>query len=570
MLNRLLAGIRRRAAPDARDAAQQGNDWLTQFAGIESALQAGDLAAAGARLDALPVAAYSQAAAHRLAGRLHLARAESAAAAERFETALALDPQDLWALCALADLRMRAGDAAAAADFYSRAAQLDPALAGLQYNLALALAQAGRPADALEHALLARADAANLEAALLLLGRLHEEAGRWPQAQELYEAACRDRPGCAAFWAGLGRTARARADYAQMEQAFARGHALAPDAGFGLDVGLAQFHQHDYARACATFEACLASRPDWPEAGFSLANARLASGDFKRGWSDYRQRFRVPGRTWAAPAGAPWNGEPYPGATLIVDAEQGYGDTFLAARFLRQASMRGGRLVFRGRRPLLAVLEASALADAVVAAENTADADWHCYLMDLPGLLGIDSPDAAGAAPYLRAPAAAAKAWKRRLAGPGFKIGLVWSGLAAAPQNRQRMFDPAQLTGRLAAPDIRFFGLQLPAQGVAPCPAGAEDLSAELTDFGATAGVLANLDLLISADTSAAHLAGGMGVPVWIPLAAGADWRWRIGGRENPWYPSVRLFRQPVAMQWTEVFEAIAGELRLLRRSKAC
>jgi len=189
--------------------------------------------------------------------------------------------------------------------------------------------------------------------------------------------------------------------------------------------------------------------------------------------------------------------------------------------------------------------------------------------MDLPGLLSVDGADALGAQPYLHAPAAAVASWKRRLAGPGFKIGLVWSGLAAAPQNRYRMFDPAQLSDRLAAPDIRFFGLQLPAQGVAPCPQGVEDLSAELLEFGETAGVLANLDLLICADTSAAHLAGGMGVPVWIPLAATADWRWRIRDQENPWYPSARLFRQQVPMQWTEVFAAIARELQLLR-SRAC
>jgi tetratricopeptide (TPR) repeat protein len=562
MLKRLSERLLRRASPVARPAAGESEDLLQDYLYIDSALQGGDLAAAGSRLEALPVAAYAKAATHNLAGRLHLARGEAGAASACFEITLALDPKDLYALCALADLRMRAGYPGAAADLYARAAQLDSSAPGLQYNFALALAEAGRPEEALEHALLSRADGGNLEACMLLLGRLHEDAGRWPAAQELYQEACQSFPASAAAWAGRGRAARARADYAQAEQAFARAHDLTPDAGFGLDIGLAQYHQHDYGRACATLEACLASRPDWPEAGFSLANARLAQGDFERGWIDYRQRLRIPGRKWTEPAGKPWSGQRYDGATLIVDAEQGFGDAFMAVRFLRPASMRGGRLVFRGPRAVLPVLAASELADALLPAEDPVRADWHCYLMDLPGLLGVHGIDALGEEPYLRAPAAAAETWKRRLAGAGLKVGLVWSGLATAPQNRYRMFDPAHLIRELGAlPHVRLFGLQLPGRGIAPCPSGVEDLSGALADFGETAGVLANLDLLIAADTSTAHLAGGMGVPVWIPLSAAADWRWRICDRENPWYPSARLFRQSAPMQWGEVFASIAAEL---------
>ncbi len=570
MLKRLLSGLQRSKAT-ARDGAE--GDWPPRFAAIHSALERGELAQAAAGLDALPAAAFSLAAPHSLAGRLHLAKGERAAAAERFETALALDAQDLSALCGLARLHWEAGEAAAAAELYQCAARLAPALPGLQMNLALALERCARWDAALGHAELARSDRANLAGALQLLGRLHERAGSWQAAGELYREACAAFPADALLWAGQGRTARAQADYALAEQAFARADALAPDAGFALDIGLAQFHRHDYPAACASFERCLAARSDWPEAAFSLANAQLARGDLARGWAGYAARFRVPGRAWPEVAVAPWTGERLDGETLLVDAEQGYGDCFLAARFLRRAAARGGRLVLRVRRPALRLLAASGLTDAVVAADDAVAADRHCYLFDLPGILGIDSVDALAANAYLRAPEAARDEWKHRLAGAEFKIGLVWSGLASAPQNRYRMFDPQQLLAQLARlPGIRIFGLQLAGEGIAPCPQGVEDLSAALDDFGETAGILANLDLLISADTATAHLAGGMGVPVWVPLALGADWRWRIGNKENPWYESARLFRQTQPMRWDEVFAAIAAELMrsLADRKRPC
>ena len=151
-------------------------------------------------------------------------------------------------------------------------------------------------------------------------------------------------------------------------------------------------------------------------------------------------------------------------------------------------------------------------------------------------------------------------AGRGRLAGPGLAIGLVWSGLTSATQNRYRVFDPAALVQALGG-RARLFGLQMPGDWVAPCQPGVTDLSSELFDFGETASVLKQIDILISAETAVAHLGGALAVDTWIPMPLTADWRWRIAAIESPWYPSVRLFRQTRPMQWDDVFIAIRTAL---------
>lgn len=530
---------------------------MADCSAIERALDTGDLDAAEAGVATLPVKAYESASAHVLTGRLHLARGRKQSAVECFETALALDAANLWSLCTLAAIRNSDGDSASAADLLVRAMNVAPETPGLRFNCARTLLEAGSLAAARVHIDHLCAQAGEPDPAHLLRARLHELRGEVTLAQPIYRRIADSQPGVIDAWTGLGRIARDSGDFAAAEAAFTRALMLQPDADFALDVALAQAHQHRPADALATLEPLLQARPGNALARTTRGNVRISLGDFTRGWADYEARFDIPGTAWPAATGPAWKGQAFTGRTLVVDAEQGFGDSMLAVRYLGLARARVGRLVLRCQAPLLTLMQASDVADEVVSLSDQVAGDVHCRLLSLPHLLELATiPQIA--IPYLKPPDDAVRRWAGRLSGPGPAIGLVWSGLASATQNRYRVFDPADLVRTLGG-RARLFGLQMPGAGVPPCPPGVTDLSAELRNFGDTAATLEQIDILVSAETAVAHLGGALGVETWIPMPMTADWRWRIGAVESPWYPKVRLFRQARPMHWEDVFVSICA-----------
>ncbi len=532
---------------------------MADFTAIEHALDAGALEVAEADIAALPVKAYEAAPAHALTGRLHLARGRKQAAIESFETALALDSANLWSLCTLASIRNEDGDSVAAANLLERAMDVAPETPGLRFNCARALLEAGRLVDARAHIDRLCAQDSESNPAHLLRARLHEMQGEIMLAQPIYRRVADSRPSIIDAWTGLGRIARDRGEFAAAEAAFTRALMLQPGADFALDVALAQAHQHRPVDALATLEPLLEAKPDNALVRTALGNLRIGLGEFARGWADYEARFDIAGTAWAAATATAWRGQNLAGGTLVVDAEQGFGDSVLAVRFLGLARARVGRLVLRCQPPLVTLMQASELADEVITLAHHAGGDAHCRLLSLPHLLGLATiPQVA--IPYLKPPVDAMRRWAGRLAGPGLAIGLVWSGLASATQNRYRVFDPAALVRALGG-HARLFGLQVPGAGVPACPPGITDLSADLRDFGETAAALKQIDVLVSAETAVAHLGGALGVDTWIPMPMTADWRWRVGAVQSPWYPNVRLFRQTRPMQWDDVFIAIRTAL---------
>ena len=488
--------------------------------------------------------------------QLAATRDEHADAADRFARALDIDDSDLNALIGLGSIDRARGDAAGAVSHWSRALALAPATSGLHYNLACAYAEAGDLTSAVSKARAARAADADPLPAALLLGQLFELGGDTALAANAYTDAISLDPLDKVAWAGLGRARRDRAEFGLAEAAFIRA-----GPGFEIDVALACYNQNRHLDAIDTCTRLLVQEPQRADARMVLANARLATGDIAAGWLDYEARLQVSGVAWPKVSLPVWNGELLNG-TLLVDCEQGFGDCLYAVRFLASARTRVRRLVLRCPLALHGLFEASAVADEIVAADALVTAaDAHAWLLSLPGLLGIDS--ARAIAGYLRIGSEPLARWRRRLAGPGSAIGLVWSGLATAPQNRYRRFDPAPLVTRLAGLG-RLYSLQLPAAGVEPCPPAVIDLAPELSDFGETAAAVCCLDLVISAETAVAHLAGALGVRAWIPLPLTADWRWEIAGRQSPWYSSVRVFRQSRPMYWDDIFDAIKNDIRNL------
>ncbi|CAO3425880.1 tetratricopeptide repeat protein [Azospirillum doebereinerae] len=312
---------------------------------------------------------------------------------------------------------------------------------------------------------------------------------------------------------------------------------------------------------------------------FELAETLLLMGEFERGWREYHHRYGMPHtvqleRRVQRPR---WDGRPIPGKTLLIHDEQGYGDTFQFLRMVAWAKERSqARVVLQINAEQVAFARRSAGADELVLrGQLPPPFDVHCEMMSLPMAMGLTLSDLPGGIPYLSAEPGRVKRWRKRLAKlPKPLVGLVWAGRPTHlnDANRSVTLDTlAPLAAPLAADGGTFLALQKgPAavQALTP-PAGMriERLDGEIADFEDTAAILTIADLLISVDSAPVHLAGALGRPAWVMLPSVPDWRWLLEREDTPWYPTLRLFRQPSRGDWGSVSQSIAAELRKRRKT---
>ncbi len=497
-------------APERRDALANRAATLLALNRLDPALDA---------FDRLLAVAPDSLSAHLNRGvTLHLL-GRDADALHAFDAALALRPDDPSVLFNRATARAWTGDREGAIADLSRALALSPDAADIRENLARALIAADRCAEALAVA----------EAAPAALPRLVNVKG--------------------AALSGLGR----------LEAAL---HAF--DAARAADPGLAEAH-HNHglalddlgrpAEALESYAAALALKPGDPEIRFCAALSRLTLGDFG-GWAETRTRHRRPEHPLPRNHSelAEWRGGALPGGTLVLSAEQGFGDTLLFARFVAPAVARAQcRVAVEAPAPLAPLLDTIPGAEAATAATGTA----HCALPDLPEVLGLTAAGlAALPAAYLAPPPERAAAWAERL-GPaqGPRIGIAWRGRAerrSAP-HLARAIPLGALLGAIPA-DAEIYPLQV---DIAPDDAATlaadprvRNHVAQLRDFADTAALAASLDLVVSGDSGPAHLALAVGRETWVLPPYSPDWRWGLDPETTPWYPTARLLRQPTPGQW--------------------
>jgi hypothetical protein len=330
----------------------------------------------------------------------------------------------------------------------------------------------------------------------------------------------------------------------------------------------------DAASACA--RAAIGIDPSAAGPHFALAEALLLQGAFAAGWEEYEWRFRIPGTSAPLPAalaqrGQPeWDGRPLPGGRLLLVADQGFGDSIQFCRYIPWAAARCAALALACSpelRPLLAQVAPSAALFTRWEEAPTFDA-W-CPLSGLPRRHGTRLQNIPAGTAYLRAEPARVAAWRARLQARSPRgtrlVGLVWAGRPEHVNDANRSASLAAFAPLADLPGVSLVSLQRgPAHGQVGAYHGRAPLLAlgpEIADFADTAAILACLDVLVSVDTSVAHLAGALGVPAWVLLPYAPDWRWLLGRADTPWYPSLRLFRQPAPLDWHPVVAELAAAL---------
>jgi tetratricopeptide (TPR) repeat protein len=473
--------------------------------------------------------------AQRALGDAFAARGQLGPAAACYHTALALAPADLDARIALGATQLARRDFTAAENILRAALALQPDRIDALCHLANTVEQLGRHDEAMaivEQALQADRHSA---AAWVMKGCIHSSLNQLEVAVECFQHALAFEPGHCAAGINLANTL----------------------------TGLGRLEE-----SLAWFSELSARHPASPEVRYNRSFAQLVTGDFAAGWENYEYRS-LQGHGSAIPAApAPlWSGEAsLAGRTILLHAEQGLGDTLHFVRYAEVVAAMGAA-VHLGVPPPLRGLVATmpAVRSVVTPGEALPRLDFHCPLLSVPRALGTRLETIPRRVPYLFPPAEKIASWRAAL-GPGPRVGLVWSGNPQHGRDALRSMPLEQFARLTRDVPVRFFAVQkeLRPTDVARLRELSHiiPLGERFQDFVDTAAAVACLDLLVTVDTSLAHLAGALAIPTWVLLPFAPDWRWLLQRADSPWYPTLRLFRQATHNDWEPVLAAVHGALQ--------
>ena len=493
-----------------------------------------------------------------------------------YRQAILLKPYFAEAYNNIAMVLQSQGNCSRAVAYYERAVQLAPDCADIHYNLGNALRSEDRLSEALDEyqqSLKLKPDYAE---AHNNLGITLREQGQFEQAIDSYRQAIRLNPGCALFHSNLASVLQHQGRLADAIAHCERAVSLEPGSAevyYNLGSALRDAGRCDEAIEQNNLAIWL--RPDYADAHWNQAIAYLLKGSLLEGWKEFEWRRSTDWHISAYPhrhRKPRWNGESFAGRRLLVHCEQGVGDCIQFVRYLPLVKALGGTVIFEAWRSLHGLLKEFDGIDKLVelSFETKTRAQFDCCasIMDLPGIFGTVEETIPASVPYIHADPARAEYWRRKLAGPDFKVGIVWAGSAmhANDYNRSCRLEHFAPIGRIEG--IKLYGLQKgePARQADELAdeVALENLAEHFADFTDAAAAIESLDMVISVDTAVLHLAGAMGKPVWALLPFAPDWRWMLGRADSPWYPTMKLFRQEEWGDWNSVLRNVTEELRAL------
>lgn len=503
-----------------------------------------------------------------LLGLLTVQKGQPARGIDLIRHAIDIDPKRFFAHRDLGNVLLQAGRFAEALASYDVALALKPNVAGIFDNRGTALKMLGR----LEEALASHDRAIALDPGQAVthvnrgsvLGRLN----RFADALESFDRAIALDPASALAHSNRGGALHRLGRFAEALESHDRAAVLAPKlAHIHITRGQTLAELGRYAEALNAFDQALVLDPRSAEAQFEKACTLLVMGRFRQGWQAYEVRRRRVAADAFHPQDKPqWTGrESLAGKTLFIEGEQGLGDMIQFCRYAPRCADLGGRVVLTVQPSLVRLLQGmDSRIDVRPQEERPADFDYHIPLMSLPMAFDAGEGGFAARTPYLRADPQRAELWRDRIGSEGFKIGICWQG---GPGNPARSFPLAALEDIASLPGLRLISLQKEAEPALPSAAGmpietlGEGYDAGPDGFLDAAAAMEAMDLVITCDTSLAHLAGALARPVWVALKFAADWRYLTGREDSVWYPTMRLFRQDRPGDWQSVFTRMAAAL---------
>ncbi|MCW2236353.1 tetratricopeptide repeat protein [Azospirillum canadense] len=407
-----------------------------------------------------------------------------------------------------------------------------------------------------------------------LLGTALQDRRDFDAALTAHRTALRLKPDASETANNLGNTLQALGRSSAALDAHRRALLLNPDLPEVLNnVANSLQSLGDSLGALRFYHRALAARPDYLDGHLNRAFTLLLEGRFAEGWEAYewrRPRTGLDARGFAQPL---WTGERGEGRTLLLHSEQGLGDTIQFARYVPMAVERGWNVVFEVPPPLKGLFSPMPGVTLVAGGDPLPPCDAQCPLMSLPRAFATTLETIPAPLPLMGAAPDRVDRWRARIPDGPLRVGIVWAGNPSHKNDHNRSIPLDRLALWLRIRGVRFYALQkdvrptdtavLEALGDVVTPLGPD-----LRDWTDTAAALAALDLLVSVDTSVAHLAGMLGRPVWMLLPFAADWRWLRDREDSPWYPSMRLFRQPAIGDWDAVFARMAKKLARLASAK--
>jgi tetratricopeptide (TPR) repeat protein len=481
-------------------------------------------------------------------------------ALQNYDRALAVQPDYVEALCNRAVVLCEFKRYAEALASCDRAIGLRPGFADAHCNRGNALHGLERFAQALEsydRALALRPDfvEAHVNRGIALHALKRPEA-----ALANYDQALTRMPDHAETLYNRGNVLYALNRFDEAIASYDRAVALRPDyAEAFANRGVTLNDVRRFDDALASYERARAARPDFVDAHYNEALCRLLSGDLRQGFEKFEWRWET------EPL---WTGaQDIAGKTVLLHAEQGFGDTIQFCRYAPLVAARGARVVLEVPEPLRALMAGlPGIAQILARGEPVPSFELHCPLLTLPLSFATELASIPSATPYLHAAVAAVANWRNRLGGSDLpRIGIAWSGRLTHKNDHNRSLDLATFLRIFARGNATIVSVQREVRGADAATLRARDdivhFGEELRDFSDTAALIANLDLVIAVDTSVVHLAGALGKPVWVLLPFIPDWRWLLDRDDSPWYPTARLFRQDESRRWDGVIGRVSAAL---------
>jgi tetratricopeptide (TPR) repeat protein len=567
-----LGGDLRRAEAIYRQTLQSaGNDFKSLFGLGTVCLELGNFAEAADAFQQTLLVNPSHAPTYLGLGQALAEQGRLEEAGVHLRKALAIRPNYTDAINGLGIVLAAQRKQRKAISCFRQVVRLRPGDTVAHANLGNALQQLGRVDDALaslQEAL--RLDPANAGASYNL-GFVLQAQEKWQEAAAAFERAV--RAGDAAALNERAKTLRRQGRLDEAESCLREAIRLCPDYAEAYHtLGVVLVKQERLTEAIANYREVIRLKPDHASAHRNLGLALLTAGNFAAGWKEYEWRWqtkRLPKREFTQPR---WDGGSLAAKTILLHAEQGFGDTIQFIRYAALAEQWGGKVVVECQRAHVGLLAGCpGISQLVPHGEPLPDFEVQAALLSLPGICHTTLDTVPATVPYLTPRPDLVQHWRDELeALAGFKVGIAWQGSPAYQDDCFRSPRLAWLRPLSQIPGVRLVSLQKgpgTEQLEEAAGWGIVDFGERLDVHGAfldSAAIIKHLDLVISSDTAVAHLAGALAAPVWVALCKGADWRWLLDREDSPWYPTMRLFRQERLGDWHEVFERMAQELASL------